>query len=67
VAVKYLGLQDSKDCQNERKVSVLNNHLHFTEDGKLLDPEESPFIWLGGFGRGRPSITHLIPDAAIVV
>lgn len=62
VAVRYLGLQDTKDCDNAKKVWVLNNLMHFTEDGKLLDPEDSPFIWLGSFKRGRPELSNLIPD-----
>lgn len=62
VAVRCLGLQDSKDCENERKVWVLNSLMHFTEDGKILDPEDSPFIWLGDFKRGRLELSHLIPD-----
>ena len=59
VAARYLGLQD---CENEKKVWVLNKFLHFTEDGKTLDPEESPFIWLADIARGRPALTNVIPN-----
>ena len=45
-----------------------NNSLHFTED--VVDPEQSPYIWLANFARGRPALNHQIPNntfAATVV
>ena len=62
VAARYLGLQDSRDAESEGKVWVLNKSLHFTEDGKALEPEQSPFIWLADFARGRSELTNIIPN-----
>ena len=62
VPARHLGLQDCQDNENEQKIWVLNKSLHFTEDGKVVDPEQSPYIWLGEFARGRPALNHLIPN-----
>ena len=61
MATRYLGFQDSQDTESERKVWVLNKSLHFTEDGKVLEPEQSPFIWLADITRGRPALTTFPP------
>lgn len=45
-AARYLGLQN---CGDERKVWVMNSNLQFDEYGKIIDLNESQYIWLGEF------------------
>ena len=54
IAAKEVGLQkfESRDLaeigsEDTPKVWVLNFNLHIPEDGDLLFPGESPYVWLG--------------------
>ena len=38
------------------KVWVMNAEVHLDEDGKPIDPAESPYLWLGDVCSGRPDI-----------
>ena len=52
-AARYLGLQN---CQDERKVWVLNSNLQLDEDGKAIDVNESQYIWLGQFSTASKGL-----------
>lgn len=45
-AVSVVGLQSMKDA---KKVWVFNGKVHIGEDGHLIPPNESPYIWLADF------------------
>ena len=45
-AISVVGLQSMKDV---KKVWVFNKKVHIGEDGHLISPNESPYIWLADF------------------
>ena len=40
----------------ERKIWVLNGQTHIDEDGLLLMPQSSPYVWLGDYSSDLPGI-----------
>ena len=56
-AVDATGLQ----LQPARKLWVLNQHVQIDEDGKLVDPDESPMVWLGQYFRENVRGTYSRP------
>ena len=73
-AARATGLQKQPKWLNPSsqamKVWVLNGDVHLNEDGKPIQPSESPYLWLGDVCSGRPDVLqpeiqtgqHLIAD-----
>ena len=57
--VKCVGLQDASATE---KVWVFNSTVHVTADGTVMDPDDSPFIWLGKYSRTRKSLQAATVD-----
>ena len=60
IAVKNVGLQeiDEEDyavedlhLRRDAKLWVLNGSVHVTSSGRLISPEDSPFVWLGNYKK----------------
>lgn len=58
IAAKNVGLQeiDEEDyaveelhLRRDAKLWVLNSSVHVTSSGRLVSPEDSPFVWLGNY------------------
>ena len=64
-AISVVGLQSMKDV---KKVWVFNKKVHIGEDGHLIPPNESPYIWLADFSLSHfstsmaslPTVMHLL-------
>lgn len=57
-AATVVGLQNP-DCGE--KVWVLNGKVHLNEDGQLIDPHRSPYIWLADYVPETQLRQHGIP------
>ena len=51
IAAVVSGLQPASREQ-PRQIWVMNGMVHIDEDGNLVKPEESPYLWLGDYGPG---------------
>ena len=38
--------------EQPKRIWVMNGSVHIDEDGELVSPDESPYIWLGDYGSG---------------
>ena len=58
-AVTVVGLQNISDV---RKVWVFNGKVHIGDDGQLIQPQESPYIWLADYVPEHILHQHGLPS-----